>query len=138
MFRFIVHRLNFLKTIPFFALVYDSCLKIGVWLTAPEKLSWFDEIENEVLSWEGTNVSLHKFGGTQFNYGTKEMGHLHSNGLLDILFNRRAKQELLASGKAEIHHVFKKSGWISFYIATENDLANAKFLLKRAYQSMNQ
>lgn len=136
MFRFIVHRLNFLKAIPLFALIYDSCLKIGILLTAPEKLSWFDEIENEVLSWEGTNVSLHQFGGTQFNYGQKEIGHLHSNGLLDILFNKQVKQELLASGKAEVHHIFEKSGWISFYISTENDLANAKFLLKKAYQNM--
>ncbi len=104
-------------------------------LVAPERLAWFDEIENEVLSWDGTHVSLHKFGGMQFNYGQKEIGHLHSNGLLDILFTRQVKQKLLASGKAEVHHVFKKSGWISFYIATEQDLINAKYLLNEAYRS---
>ena len=135
MFRFIVYRLNFLKGIPLFALIYDSCLKIKMLLVAPERLAWFDEIENEVLSWDGTNVSLHKFGGMQFNYGQKEIGHLHSNGLLDILFTRQVKQELLASGKAEVHHVFKKSGWISFYILTEKDLINAKYLLNEAYRS---
>ncbi|MFC1224054.1 hypothetical protein SAMN04488511_105248 [Pedobacter suwonensis] len=135
MFRFIVYRLNFLKGIPLFALIYDSCLKIAMLLVAPERLAWFDEIENEVLSWDGTNVSLHKFGGMQFNYGQKEIGHLHSNGLLDILFTRQVKQELLASGKAEVHHVFKKSGWISFYILTEKDLINAKYLLNEAYRS---
>jgi Family of unknown function (DUF5519) len=135
MFRFIVYRLNFLKGIPFFALIYDSCLKIAMLLVAPERLGWFDEIENDVLSWDGTNVSLHKFGGIQFNYGQKEIGHLHSNGLLDILFSRQVKQELLASGKAQVHHVFKKSGWISFYILTEKDLISARYLLKKAYQS---
>ncbi len=136
MFRFIVHRLNFLKSVPMFALVYDSCLKMWLLLTAPEKLSWFDELENEVLSWEGTSISLHKFGGTQFNYQQREIGHLHSNGILDILFSRKIKQELLALGRVEEHHIFKKSGWVSFYILTENDLGNAKFLLKRAYNSM--
>ncbi|MNI80828.1 hypothetical protein D3C73_1373920 [compost metagenome] len=105
-------------------------------LTAPKKLSWFDELENEVLSWEGTSISLHKFGGTQFNYQQREIGHLHSNGILDILFSRKIKQELLALGRVEEHHIFKKSGWVSFYILTENDLGNAKFLLKRAYNSM--
>ena len=135
MFRFIVYRLNFLKGIPLFALIYDSCFKIAMLLVAPERLAWFDDIENEVLSWDGTNVSLHKFGGMQFNYGQKEIGHLHSNGLLDILFTRQVKQELLASGKAEVHHVFKKSGWISFYILTEKDLINAKYLLNEAYRS---
>ncbi|WP_293789201.1 luciferase family protein [uncultured Pedobacter sp.] len=135
MFHFIVYRLNFLKGVPLFALIYDSCLKIAMFLAAPERLGWFDDIENEVLSWDGTNVSLHKFGGTQFNYGRKEIGHLHSNGLLDILVGRQVKQELLASGKAEVHHIFKESGWISFYILTEKDLINAKCLLKEAYQS---
>ncbi|WP_225872312.1 luciferase domain-containing protein [Pedobacter frigidisoli] len=133
MFGFIVKYLNFLKRIPLFALIYDSCLKLLLFLTEPMKLTWFDEIENEVLNWEHTSISLHKFGGTQFNYRKTEIGHLHSNGILDILFTKKTKQRLLDEQKATSHHVFEKSGWISFYVRNEKDVENAIALLKLCY-----
>lgn len=136
MFNFVVKYLGFLKSVPFFALIYDSLIKIWVLITASEKLNWFDEIEAEVLKWDSTNISLHKFGGTQFNYHQQEIGHLHSNGMLDILFSRKTKRKLLAEGRAEEHHVFKKSGWISFHISKAEDMINAKSLLKLSYNKM--
>ncbi|TDQ08397.1 hypothetical protein ATK78_2910 [Pedobacter metabolipauper] len=93
-----------------------------------------DEIESDVMSREGASVGLHKYGGLQFNYYGKEIGHLHSNGLLDILFDRKVKQELLLEGKINHHHVFKNSGWISFYIQDAGDMNYAKELLSIAYE----
>lgn len=95
-------------------------------------LDWLDEIEQEVLSWEGTSISMHKYGGIQFNFKGKEIGHLHSNGLLDVLYNKKIKQHLLEGGRIQPHHVFEKSGWISFYIVNHDDKSYAIMLLEIA------
>jgi len=99
----------------------------------PNVLNWLDDIEKEVSSWEGISISIHKYGGIQFNYNAKEIGHLHSNGLLDILYNKQIKKQLLEGGRIQPHHVFEKSGWISFHIVNSGDKDYAKELLKIAY-----
>lgn len=132
-FSFVVRHLSFLKHIPLFPQVFDSLLKIRIFVTKPYLLDWLDEIEAEVLSWDETDSSLHRYGGLQFNYNGKEIGHLHSNGLLDVLYNKDTKFRLLKEGRIEPHHVFEKSGWISFYIFTNGDKDYAKELLKMAY-----
>ncbi|WEK18241.1 MAG: DUF5519 family protein [Candidatus Pedobacter colombiensis] len=134
LFSFVVRYLGFLKSIPLFPHVFDSLLKLWVFMTRSYLLDWFDEIEYEVLSWEGTSVSMHKYGGLQFNCRGKEIGHLHGNGLLDVLFTREIKQQLLDKGRIQPHHVFEKSGWISFYIVNYYDKAYAEELLMIAYQ----
>jgi hypothetical protein len=105
-------------------------------MTKPEKLDQFDKIENEVLRWKNTSVSLHKFGGSQFNHKRIEFAHIHSNGLLDILFTQKIKAELLLDGRIRQHHVFKKSGWISFYVQYTEDVDYALFLLKLSYNKI--
>lgn len=132
-FRFVVNYLGFLKSIPFFGLIYDSLIKIWLCISNPQMLSWFDEIEEEVLNWDGTSISLHRFGGTQFNYQRKELGHLHSNGILDIRFSLQIKKALIADGIAREHHMFAKSGWVSLYIKNQTDVENALSLLSLAY-----
>lgn len=134
MFLFVVKRLNFLKSIPLFALLFDSLIKMWMLITKPERLDQIDEIEQEVLKWKNTSVSLHKFGGTQFNFKKIEFAHIHSNGILDILFSRKIKAELMLEGKIKEHHVFKKSGWISFNVQHIEDVNYALFLLKRSYE----
>lgn len=133
MFSFVVKRLGFLKDIPLLAIFYDSLLKFWYFLTKPKLLGWIDELEETILTQKSTSVSLHKYGGSQFNYLGKEFAHLHSNGLLDILFSRQIKCELKLQGRIIDHHVFKNSGWISFYITNEDDMKYAKELLKIAY-----
>jgi len=93
-----------------------------------------DEIEAEVLSWKGTTTSMHKYGGLQFNCNGREIGHLHSNGLLDVLYNREIKQQLLIQGRIQQHHLFEKSGWVSFYILDYQDKVYASELLELAYR----
>lgn len=136
MFSFVARRLSFFKSIPLFALIFDSLIKMWTLLTKPERLDQIDEIENEVLTWEDTSVSLHRFGGSQFNYKQLEFAHIHSNGLLDILFTQKIKAELMLDGRVEQHHVFEKSGWISFYVRYVEDVDYALFLLKLSYNKI--
>ncbi|RZK55514.1 MAG: hypothetical protein EOO91_13980 [Pedobacter sp.] len=119
-----------------FAIFYDSLIKIWVLITKPKLLDWIDDLEENVLSFSETNISLHKYGGTQFNYLKREFGHLHSNGILDILLDQQLKSKMLIAGRINDHHVFKNSGWISFYIQKEDDVEYAKELLQIAYSKI--
>lgn len=134
MFSFVVKRLGFLKDIPLMPIFYDSLLKVWYFVTKPRLLNWIDELEETVLGFKDTSISVHKYGGSQFNYLTKEFAHLHSNGLLDILFSQKLKREFMLQGRIMSHHVFAESGWISFYIKNEEDLNYAKQLLRIAYE----
>jgi hypothetical protein len=138
MFSFVVKYLGFLKYVPGLALLFDSWLKLRTLITNPYILDHIDEIEAEVLKWKNTCVDFHKYGGLQFNYNTKEMGHIHSNGLVDILLSREIKKQLLTEGHIKNHHLFKNSGWISFYVHTPADTVYAIRLLKLAYDRQYQ
>ena len=109
-FAFVVKRLGFLKSIPLMAIYFDSLIKVWMVFSNPKLLRWIDDVEDFVLSLPNTDVSLHKYGGSQFNYCEKEFAHLHSNGILDILLNQKIKRNLLAEGKVDEHHLFKNSG----------------------------
>ena len=123
---------------PLFPHLFDAWLKIWSVITFSPTLDHIDNIESEVLTWRGTSTSLHKYGGTQFNYGQKEIGHIHGNGLLDIRFSRAVKAALIKQSKIDDHHVFKNSGWISFYVKTLDDVVYAKKLLEMAYLKLQQ
>ena len=138
MFNFVVKYLGPLKHIPGAGFVFDSWLKVWTLLTNPDLLDYVDDIEHEVSRWEGVSVFLHKYGGVQFNYKNQELGHIHGNGLIDMLLCRTLKQQLIQEGKILDHHVFKNSGWISFYIKTKADKAYALLLLKLGYKLKQQ
>ena len=134
MFLFITRYLGFLKSVPTLGWAFDGWLKLWILIKKPEILDWMDEIEVEVLSWENTASVIHKYGGMQFNYRGKEIGHIHSNGLLDMLLSRSVKQSLMQEGRVEDHHSFVNTGWISFYIHNDSDKEYALKLLRIGYE----
>jgi len=109
-------------------------LRLWTLLSNHQLLAWMDDVEAQVLKIEGTSWSLHKYGGLQFNYLGKEIGHLHSNGLLDVLYSRTVKDKLKMDGRIQDHHVFANSGWISFYLEHPADVSYANELLLIAMQ----
>ena len=130
----VVKYLGFLKHVPLLPHLFDGLLKIGLLISNKAVLGYLDEIENEVLSWKQTSLQLHKYGGIQFNLGGREIGHIHGNGLLDILFSKDIKAQLIKGGRAKEHHIFKNSGWISFYIRTHDESLVAIELLRESYK----
>jgi hypothetical protein len=134
MFKFVVRHLAFLKYIPLLPQVFDVFFKQWNGLFLPQLNDWLDQIEAEMLLIPDIKLSLHKYGGIQFNYGSKELGHLHSNGLLDIPASKTMKRTYLSKGIAQNHHVMPLSGWISFYISSKEDQKQAVDLLKEAYE----
>lgn len=136
MFRFVTRYLGFLKAIPGFGLVFDAWLRIATIMINPKVSDYIDNIETEVSAWQNIRISIHKYGGLQFNCGSLELGHIHSNGLLDMLLSRKEKLRLMAEdGRILNHHIFKGTGWISLYIKSEDDAAFALQLLKMAYDN---
>lgn len=134
MFNLVVRYLGFLKRLPLMAWMFDAMLMIWNMLFNPQVSSSIESLEARVSEWPSVNVSIHKFGGRQFNVHQKEIGHVHSNGVLDLIFDRATKAALLRSCAAKDHHVFKDSGWISFYIRSEKDVDKALELLALSYR----
>ncbi|WP_235032868.1 MULTISPECIES: luciferase domain-containing protein [Sphingobacterium] len=108
-------------------------MRLWMFIAKPELLHWIDDLEENVERMPGTTVGIHKYGGTAFNYSGKEFAHVHSNGLVDILLNKELKKSLMMDGKIKDHHLFKNSGWISFYLYNKQDVAYACYLLQKAY-----
>jgi len=133
MFDWIVKHVGFLKHVPLLPHVFDAWLKVTSLLHNRNLMDYIDEIETEVRLWPGTSVQAHKFGGIQFNKDNRELGHIHGNGLLDILLSRGQKNELMKKYPVQDHHVFKNSGWISFWIKTAEDSKTAVSLLSHVY-----
>lgn len=45
-----------------------------------------NEIKNALLSWPGVTAHPHQFGGTEYQLGRREIGHIHGDVLVDIPF----------------------------------------------------
>ncbi|HEU5291092.1 MAG TPA: luciferase family protein [Cyclobacteriaceae bacterium] len=138
MFDFVVKYLGCLKHVPLLPHVFESWLKINSLIFNKKVLDYIDDIESEVLSWKNTSLQIHPYGGIQFNFNKRELGHIHGNGLLDIRFSRRIKSGLIKERKAVPHHIFKNSGWVSFKIQTEEDKVSAIELLRNSYLLQSQ
>jgi hypothetical protein len=107
---------------------------MGTTDTSADQAATEARIRSAVLSWPGVSARPHRFGGVEFRLERREIGHLHRGRLLDIPFPRRVRDELLAAGKAEPHHVLPHTGWVSFRIRSEQDEARAIELLRIAYE----
>ena len=92
-------------------------------------------ITESVSAWDGVTSRAHKFGGIEFTLGKRELGHVHGNKLVDIPFPKAIRNELVESGKVLPHHVLPESGWISFYIKKDEDVAQAIELFKLSYET---
>ena len=66
-------------------------------------------------------MTPHRFGGLEYRYGRKEMGHVHGDRLADLPMPRRFHDELIAQGPAQPHHVLPETGWISVRMAGPDD-----------------
>jgi len=93
-----------------------------------------ERIYAEVSGWEGVTAHLHRFGGTEYRLGRREIGHVHGERLVDIPFPKWVRDDLVANGEAAPHHVLPGSGWVSVYLRGEGDVARATALLRRAYK----
>jgi luciferase-like monooxygenase len=87
----------------------------------------------KVSQWEGVGAKPHRFGGTEFKLGRRELGHVHGDYQADIVFPMEVRDRLIAEGKVEPHHVLPESGWITFRFGKEADVDAAVELFRLSY-----
>src|SRR5690606_25464818 len=90
-------------------------------------------IVTEVSSWEGVTAAPHRFGGTEFNLGKVEIGHVHTGGLVDIPYTKKIRDAPVADNQAQPHHLPDDSEWSSFYLRNEDDVEQAVRLFRLSY-----
>ena len=95
-----------------------------------------DEIEREVAGWPGVEARPHRFGGIEFRVRGHEIGHLHGDRLADLPFPVRVREELVEAGKARLHHVLPRTGWVSYPIRGEWDVEGALDLFRLNYERL--
>lgn len=92
-----------------------------------------DQIECQVLGWEGVSAHPHRFGGTEYRIGKRELGHIHGDHLVDIPFPTKVRDQVVAEGRAEPHHILPDSGWVSFYLREPADVDRALALFRLSF-----
>lgn len=92
------------------------------------------QINKAVSNWEEIAHALHRFGGTEYRVGRREVGHVHGDSLVDIPFPVHVRDELVKSGQAEPHHILPQSGWVSIFLRNPDDVGRAIRLLRKSYE----
>ena len=88
---------------------------------------------DEVSGWEHVATGEHRFGGTEFRIGPREIGHVHAWGMLDIAYFRRLRDALVAADLTGVHHLLAESGWTTYRIGSAEDFDHARWLLRLSY-----
>lgn len=92
-----------------------------------------DRIIEQVASWPNLETNPRRFGGTEFNLGPREIGHVHQYGVVDIAFPKQFRDVLVEQGRIEPHPIYPESGWTTFRFAAQTEIENAVWLLRLSY-----
>jgi hypothetical protein len=92
------------------------------------------KIKTELLTWPQVEAHPHRFGGTEYRIGRRELGHIHGDQLVDIPFPTKVRDTVVAAGQAEPHHILPDSGWISLYLREPADVDRAIALFRKSYE----
>jgi len=92
------------------------------------------QIRKTLLQWPEVEAHPHRFGGVEYRIGRREIGHIHADSLVDIPFPTKVRDEIVAAGRAEPHHILPDSGWISFYLYEPGDVERAITLFRQSYE----
>lgn len=72
-------------------------------------------IEREVLNWSGVTLEPHRFGDIEFRVNNHEIRHLHGDYVAILPFPVRDQERVSQGRRAVPHHIYPKSGWVSYY-----------------------
>jgi hypothetical protein len=92
-----------------------------------------ERLIREVSGWSHVTVGEHRFGGTEFRVGPREIGHVHAWGMLDIAYLKKLRDALVLEGATGPHHLLTESGWTTEYIESPEEYDHARWLLRLSY-----
>jgi hypothetical protein len=101
--------------------------------TQAEIRATVERLIEDVGSWPGVTVGDHRFGGTEWRVGPREIGHVHSWGMLDVAYLRALRDVLVEAGQTGVHHLLDGTGWTTFYIERPSDYDHARWLVRLSY-----
>lgn len=90
-------------------------------------------IVSRVSEWDGVSVVEKNSGTTEFRFQADDFGHIDPDGSLDLPLSVAMREALVASGRTQLHPVYKKTGWTTYMIRDEGDVDEAVSLLRLAY-----
>jgi hypothetical protein len=99
----------------------------------PSVAETVERLVDEVAAWPGVTVGDHRFGGTEWRVGPREIGHVHEWGMLDVAYLRALRDALIAEGTTGVHHLLDESGWTTYRIAGPEDVDHARWLVRLSY-----
>jgi hypothetical protein len=126
--KFIRMHLRISRIEPACRLKYSIC-EVGMAVPGAGK-----QIQAALHEWAGVTSGPHRYGGIEYRLGRRELGHVHGDRLVDIPFPKEVRDELVAGGRAEPHHILPDSGWISFYLREAPDVQRAIELLRLSFE----
>lgn len=97
-----------------------------------------EKIDAALRSWSGITSQPHRFGGTEYCLGRREVGHVHGDSLVDIPFPKKVRNELVAAGRAQPHHILPDSGWVSIHLRQTSDVDRAIELMRLSFEIAEQ
>ena len=124
--------MQWLAAIPGAPQVFDAILFSATALFHPARLRAISAIERVVTEMPGVRAGVHRFGGIGFYFRDRECSHIHGNGLLDCFVGITNRDVLVGHRRALPHHVFPRTGWISFWVRTGDDVPKAIDLIRLA------
>ena len=95
-----------------------------------------EAIRREVAGWPRMEAKPHRFNRIEFRVRGHETGHLHGDRWADLPFPVRVRKELVAQGKARLHHILPQTGWVSYPIRGEEDISGALELFRLNYDRL--
>lgn len=131
-FAFAVRRLKWLAAIPGAPQIFDAMLFTWTAAFNRARLRAISAIETATREMPNLRLGVHRLGGIGFFFRGRECGHLHGNGLLDCFVGQAKRKALLLDGRASAHHLFPRSGWISFWVRDGADVPQAIELIRIA------
>jgi len=89
------------------------------------------------INWTYVTAEPHRFGGLEFRFKKRELGHLNGERVADLPFPMTTRNELVNSGRVSPHHVLPQPGWVSYWINNgEGDVPAVVELFRMRYEQL--
>jgi hypothetical protein len=98
-----------------------------------ERQEHIQQLINNVKEWPEIETHAYIYGGTEFRLFNKSIGHVHSNGMLDLPFVKHLRKVLLEKNLVQIHHVHSTINWVSYLIENPEKTKEAEHFLLLSY-----
>jgi len=130
----IAKKLSFFKNIPLLPILIDEQIKIFTLFFRPVIFSKMIDFVKSIKNFVNIESKYHRYGGLEFRINNKEFCHIHGDGLIDILLDRKTAQTLIENKICSEHHINGGTGWISYQIRNETIVGQVVQIAKCAYK----